>query len=181
MAQDKMKNSDDQKGMLQVYTGDGRGKTSAAIGLAIRALGAGLRPYLIQFIKSMEYSEVKFIKAHDLFPTEQLGLGCMLIDGPSPEDCKCAEEAWQRAKELLQAQDIDLLILDEINIAIHMGLLDAHQVTEDIKNRRPGLEVITTGRKAPKELIEAADLVTDMEEVDHYYKRGILSRKGFDR
>lgn len=167
--------------MLQVYTGEGRGKTSAAIGLAIRALGAGLRPHLLQFIKSMDYSEVEFIKENQLFPTEQLGIGCMLIGEPSQEDRNCAEMAWQRACELLRSEEIDLLILDELNVAISMGLLDADTVVEDIANRRTNLEVITTGRGAARSLIAIADLVTDMQEVNHYYRRGILSRKGFDR
>lgn len=167
--------------MLQIYTGPGRGKTSASIGLAIRALGAGLKPHLLQFVKSMEYSEVSFIKENNLFPTEQLGLGCRLIGEPGQEDIASAKEAWKRACQLLRSDEIDLLILDELNVAIAMGLLDGETVAQDIANRRPGLEVITTGRGTPASLIAIADLVTDMKEVNHYYRRGVLSRKGFDK
>lgn len=166
--------------MLQVYTGEGRGKTSAALGLAVRALGAGLNVHLLQFIKGMEYSEISFIKKYELFPTEQLGISCLLGREPSKKDLSAAASGWLRAKQLMTSESVDLLILDELHMAIYLKLLDESEVIEDIKNRRSDIEIITTGRKAPSSLLEIADLVTEMKEIKHYYRQGILSRKGFD-
>jgi cob(I)alamin adenosyltransferase len=167
-------------GYVHVYTGDGKGKTTAALGLLIRALGAGLSVCLIQFIKSMEYHELSRLRDLDV-PVSQFGRGCFITGEPTAEDRRLAREGVARARELFARGDLDLLVLDEINVAVALGLLSADEVVELVRDKPAGLELVCTGRGAPAALIEAADLVTEMRNVKHYYEAGIQARDGIER
>ena len=171
----------EQKGYVHVYTGNGKGKTTAAFGLAVRALCAGYRVYIGQFVKSMKYNETKLT---DHFPTiciEQLGRGCYIHRKPDLEDIRMAQVALEHCAEILRSGEYDLVVLDELSIALHFGLVQVDDVITILKNRCPNVEVVVTGRYAPQELIDMADLVTEMTEVKHYYQQGVLSRNGIDR
>jgi cob(I)alamin adenosyltransferase len=168
--------------MVHVYTGNGKGKTTAAFGLALRAVGAGKVVKIIQFIKSLEYSEVRAIKKYlPMVTIEQFGTGCFITKEITDEDRRQADLGLKRVKELLKKGGIDLLILDEINIAVYFGLIDASELVELLRLRKPDIEVVLTGRYAKEELILFADLVTEMKEVKHYYQNGIEARDGIER
>lgn len=169
-----------EKGYVHVYTGNGKGKTTAAFGLALRAAMAGKKVYIGQFIKDMKYSETKIAEIVDGITIEQLGRGCFIVDPPEAEDRRYAEMALCRCSEILSSGRYDVVILDEINIAFHYELIDASKVIEAIKHRTPHVEVVLTGRYAPESIIDMADLITEMREVKHYYSQGVLSRKGID-
>ncbi|MDO5301209.1 MAG: cob(I)yrinic acid a,c-diamide adenosyltransferase [Tissierellia bacterium] len=167
-------------GFLHVYTGDGKGKTTAALGLALRAVCAGKRVFMGQFLKGMAYSE---LKAPDLLPgftIEQFGDSCFVGREPSPEEIAMAQRGLQRMREVLQGGDYDVVIFDEVHMALFFRLIGLEELLEVLALRGEGVEVITTGRSAPRELMDAADLVTEMVEVKHYYQQGVLSRRGID-
>ena len=174
--------------MIHVYHGDGKGKTTAAFGLALRALCAGKGVYVGQFVKSMKYNETKIERlfngsdpAFGRIRIEQLGRGCFIGKDPEPADRKAAGKGWARCADLLRSGEYDVVILDELTIALHFGLLEVGEVLEALRGRNPRVEAVVTGRYAPQELIDAADLVTEMREVKHYYAQGVLSREGIDR
>ncbi|WP_290539817.1 cob(I)yrinic acid a,c-diamide adenosyltransferase [Alistipes sp.] len=176
------------KGYLHVYTGNGKGKTTAAFGLALRALCSGKDVYVGQFVKSMKYNETKVEGLFDgtnpafgRIRIEQLGRGCFIGRDPEPADAEAAHKGWSRCAELLRSGEYAVVILDELTIALHFGLLSTAVVLDVLRNRHPAVEVVITGRYAPQGLIDAADLVTDMCEVKHYYRLGLLSRDGIDR
>lgn len=169
-----------EKGYVHVYTGNGKGKTTAAFGLALRAAMAGKKVYIGQFVKDMKYSETGISEIVDHIIIEQLGRGCFIVDPPEEEDKQYAEMALAKCADILSSGSYDVVILDEINIAFHYELIDALKVIEAIKNRAPHIEVVLTGRYAPESIIQMADLVTEMLEVKHYYSQGVLSRKGID-
>ena len=169
------------KGMLQVYTGDGKGKTTAAIGLAIRAIGAGLNVFMGQFVKSMKYSEIKALENIENITVKQYGLDCFIKNEPNEEDIKAARKGLEDIKGVLKSGEYDLVILDEANIAVYFGLFSVEELIEAIKDRNDEVEVIVTGRKAKDKIIELADLVTEMKETKHYYHKGIEARDGIER
>lgn len=171
----------EQKGYIHVYTGNGKGKTTAAFGLALRALCAGYRVYIGQFVKSMKYNETKVAEYFDSIRIEQLGRGCYIHRKPESEDIRMAKVALEHCADILRSGFYDLVILDELTIALHFKLVELEDVLAALRNRKPNVEVVITGRYAPKELIEIADLVTEMTEVKHYYQQGVLSRNGIDR
>jgi len=169
-----------KKGMIQVYTGDGKGKTTAAFGLAIRAKGRGFKVAIVQFMKGVEYGEV--ISARKLgIDVYQFG-SPEFVDPKKPRDIdfELAEKGLKKAKEIIFSKNYDLVILDEINVAISFGLIDKNDVINILKNKPESVEIVLTGRYAPKELIEIADLVTEMREVKHYFQRGITAREGIE-
>lgn len=171
----------DNKGYIQLYTGNGKGKTTAAFGLAVRALCAGKRVSIAQFVKSMKYHETRI---GELFPTleiRQWGRGCFISRNPDPEDVAAAHEGWRHCLSQLRSGQWDMVILDELNIALHFGLLEVDDIISGLRSRNPHTEVVITGRYAPEELIAEADLVTDMQEVKHYYTRGVAARDGIER
>ena len=177
-----------KKGYIHVYTGNGKGKTTAAFGLALRAIGAGKNVYIGQFVKSMSYNENRLVellqKADDSFgklTIELLGRGCFIKNRPEEVDVQMAQEALKNCAELLKGDTYEVIILDELCIALYFGVVQLEEVLKALKERNPKIEVIITGRKAPQELIDMADLVTDMKEVKHYYQQGVLSRNGIDR
>ena len=170
------------KGYVQVYTGDGKGKSTAMLGLAMRAYGAGFSVYIGQFVKSMEYHEVGVIR--ELMPRitiEQYGFGCTIERGVTEEDILAAKSGLEKAREMVFSGKYDIVVLDEINIALYLKLLDVSDVLELIKTKPSGVELVLTGRYAPKEVIAVADLVSEMVEVKHYYRDGVTSRVGIER
>lgn len=169
-----------KNGYIHVYTGNGKGKTTAALGLAVRAVSVGKKVFFGQFIKGMDYSELKSQEFLPNFKIQQFGKDCFIEKDPTDEDIKIAREGLEICKEILKSGEYDVVILDELNIAIYYKLFTVEEAIEIIENRAPHVEVIVTGRYAEDKLIEMADLVTDMKEVKHYYMEGVLSRKGID-
>jgi cob(I)alamin adenosyltransferase len=171
------------KGLVLVNTGDGKGKTTAALGTAIRALGQGLKVAILQFIKNQETGEGRFLAEYAARRPEsllyrRLGLGCVR-GGPRPEDLAKAAEAMNLARELAAA-DYDLLVLDEICVAAALGLIETAEVVRLIETRRPGLNLFLTGRGAAPEIIDLADTVTEMKPVKHAYDQGVPARRGLE-
>ena len=173
------------KGLLIVYTGPGKGKTTCALGTAFRAVGQGLRVLMVQFIKgSWHYGELDAAKmlGDDKFEIRPMGRGFVKIGGAEtdPEDIRLAEECWETGREAIYSEKYDLVILDEINYVISYKMLDAAKVAEALKGRPEVVHVICTGRNAHPLLVEQADLVTEMKEVKHPYTKGILAQRGID-
>lgn len=170
--------------MIQVYTGNGKGKTTAALGLALRAAGHGLKTIIIQFMKggkdSGEIKASEFLRPYlEICP---MGRDCLINrNHPDPVDFEYAKNALKLAKEKLISNEYDLVILDEINVALNYGLIDLQSVIELIDNCPARVELILTGRYAPQEIIDKADLVTEMIEKKHYYRQGIKERVGIER
>ncbi|OOC43497.1 cob(I)yrinic acid a,c-diamide adenosyltransferase [Thermosipho sp. 1074] len=163
--------------MIHVYTGDGKGKTTAAFGLALRAACAGKRVFVGQFVKGMEYSELKVPEYIPNITVEQFGRNCFIFNKPTKEDIDAAQNGFKRIKEIVN--EYDVVILDEINIAIYYNLISVDEVLKFLKEIKD-VEIVLTGRYAPKEFIDIADLVTEMREIKHYYKKGIKARKGIE-
>lgn len=168
------------KGYIHVYTGNGKGKTTAALGIAVRGVSAGEKVFFAQFIKGMAYSELKSQDFMPNFKIQQFGKNCFIYNDPTEEDVKLARNGLESCKEILKSGEYDIVVLDELNIAIYYNLFTVEEVIETIKSRASHVEVIITGRYADDKLIEIADLVTDMKEVKHYYMQGIESRRGID-
>jgi len=168
------------KGYLQVYTGNGKGKSTASFGLALRAIGAGLRVQIIQFIKSMDYSEIEVLKKLGI-EVSQYGRGCFIKGDPVPEDCQKAAEALERARQIFNEKSTDLLILDEVNVAHYFKLFTDEDLQSILEEKPENLELVCTGRYAPDWLVERADLVTEMKEIRHYYTKGVDARDGIER
>lgn len=170
------------KGYVQVYTGNGKGKTTAAIGLAIRAAGAGLRILFAQFVKGLKYSEIGALERYeDLITIRQYGRGCFINRAASSEDILAATSGLDAVRHAFTSGTYDVVILDEANIAMHYSLFSVDEFIAVINERGPACEVIVTGRYAPPELLELADLVTEMKEVKHYYATGVNARTGIER
>ena len=170
------------KGYVQVYTGDGKGKTTAAIGLAIRALGAGWRVFFAQFLKTGEYSEHKALaQFSDHLTIKTYGRNVFIKGEPEEEDRRLAQEAYQEIAEIVASGRHRLVILDEANVAVHYGLITVDQLLDLIDRRAEGVELLITGRYAHSRLIERADLVTEMRGVKHYFDRGIKARVGVEK
>jgi cob(I)alamin adenosyltransferase len=169
-------------GYVQVYTGNGKGKTTAALGLALRAAGAGLRVFIAQFVKGMPYSELKaFERFTDLITIQQYGTGCFITGGPTPGDCEAARRGLAEVTSIISEGSHDVVILDEINIATHYEMLSIPEVLNLIDSRPPGVELVLTGRYADERILERADLVTEMRERKHYYQQGVEARTGIEK
>jgi len=169
-----------KRGLTQVYTGDGKGKTTAALGLALRASGAGLKVAFIQFVKGdANCGEHRFVKAHAPFDIFQPNTGNCLIQTDA-ELKPIAIETYTLARDLLTSGNYDVVILDEILIALGRGLLTTDAVLELIRPRPSQVELVLTGRGAPPEITRAADLVTEMKAVKHPYDQGIMARRGIE-
>jgi cob(I)alamin adenosyltransferase len=166
---------------VQVYTGDGKGKTTAALGLALRAAGAGLRVFIAQFVKGMAYSELASLaRFADLITVRQYGLRCFIRGAPKPEDIAAAREGLIEVREAVASGRFDMVILDEANIATHVGLFTAEELLEVVELAAGRIEIVITGRRADPRVIERADLVTEMREVKHYYTKGVPARRGIE-
>ncbi len=170
-----------EKGYVQVYTGNGKGKTTAALGLSLRALCAGKKVFFGQFVKGMKYSEVDAVNYFPNFEIHQFGRGCFIDKAPEQEDIDLANKGLEEMKKILYKGEYDIVVLDELNIALYFGLFLVDDIVKMLKNRSFNTEVIITGRYAPKEIIELADLVTEMKEIKHYYNEGVLAREGIER
>jgi len=171
------------KGCVQVYTGNGKGKTTAALGLAFRALGCGLKTYIGQFMKGQKCSELDAARVVSGFITiEQYGKTGFTRDKehPDAEGMRNAKAGLVKARKAMLSGKYDIIVLDEINTAYFFHLITIEEMLELVKKKPDGVELVFTGRYAPQEVIEAADLVTEMVEVKHYYSKGMLSRKGIE-
>ena len=171
-----------EKGLTQVYTGNGKGKTSAAFGLALRAIGRGLKVYVIQFIKGgFDYGELHVVKHLPNFKMEAFGRGKFVTEvPPTEEDVKLVKKAFELAREVVSSSEYDVVILDEINVALHLKLVGVDEVTDLIRNKPKHVELVLTGRNAPPEVVELADLVTEMREIKHPYAKGARPRRGIE-
>jgi cob(I)alamin adenosyltransferase len=170
-----------EKGTIQLYTGNGKGKTTAALGAALRAIGHGKRVAMIQFMKGRLYGELEAAKKLEGFTIEQHGRD-EFVDSADPAaiDRELAAGGWRRAEELIRDNGLDMLILDEINVAVAFGLIELEDVLSFMKNKPERIELIMTGRYAPEEMIALADTVTEMREIRHHYCRGVAARKGIE-
>ncbi len=166
--------------LIQVYTGCGKGKTTAALGLAIRAAGAGLKVYIAQFIKSGRYSELAALDKFKNIKIEQFGSPCFIRGKPQKKDLDSAQRGLERVKKVLKTKKYDMLILDEVNIALKLKLLKLEEVLALIKKVPRKAELILTGRYAHPQIIKIADLVSEIKEVKHFFKQGIKARKGIE-
>lgn len=166
---------------IQVYTGNGKGKTTAAFGLALRAVGAGKKVYFAQFVKGKTYSEIEAVNRFlpDI-TIKQYGLGCFIVKEPTPDDVHAAQSGLNEMSRIMASGDYDLVVLDEANIAVFFKLFSVEALIGAIQNRHPKTEIVVTGRYAAPELVEMADLVTEMTEVKHYYMHGVEARKGIE-
>ena len=170
------------KGYIQVYTGNGKGKTTAAFGLALRAVGAGLKVYIAQFVKGIEYSELKSVeKLSDFITLRQYGLGFFVNRDPDKEDIRAAREGLKEVQEIMCSGMYDLIILDEANIATHYDLFSVEDLLDFMRAKPENVELVITGRMADPRIIESADLVTEMKEIKHYYHNGIEARIGIEK
>ena len=171
------------KGFIQVYTGNGKGKTTAAIGQAVRAAGFGLRTYFVMFMKEFPYNEVKSLKKLEEFITPvQVGKDDFVYKKvpPSDEEKSKIKNALNEAKTKMLSGEYELIVLDEILVSIYFGLINKEEVIAFINEKPDDVELILTGRYCPQEIIDKADLVTEMKEVKHYYEKGVLARRGIE-
>jgi cob(I)alamin adenosyltransferase len=170
------------KGYIQVYTGEGKGKTTAAVGLAIRAAGAGLKVFIVQFIKMGEYSEIKALKRfEDLITVEQFGRGRFIKGKPSPEDIKAAQKGLEKTRAILSSGKLNVVIMEEANVAVKIGLFSVQDILKIMAVKPQDVELVITGRGADSRIIEKADLVTEMKEIKHYFQKGVAARVGIEK
>jgi cob(I)alamin adenosyltransferase len=170
------------KGYIQVYTGNGKGKTTAAFGLALRAAGAGLKVYIAQFVKGMKYSELDALeKLSGSITIKQYGRDCFIFREPEKEDIQAAREGLQEVKEIMRSGEYQVIVLDEANIATYYNLFSVDDLLDFIKVKPEEVELVITGRKADPRIIERADLVTEMKEIKHYYQKGVEARRGIEK
>ena len=170
-----------KKGFIHVYTGHGKGKTTAALGLGLRAVGAGFKVHMVQFMKGRRYSEIDGIEQLSNFTVSQHGRDEFVNkEKPEPIDINMAQEGFDFAKKIIKDNKFDMIILDELNVAVDFKLIDLKDVLNLIEDKPEPLELILTGRYAHSDIIKKADLVTEMLEIKHPYQKGILSRKGID-
>jgi cob(I)alamin adenosyltransferase len=173
-----------RRGLVLINTGPGKGKTTAAMGTALRAVGNGMRVLMLQFLKgSWHYGELDAVKAFgDNFVLKQMGRGFVKVGGAEtdPEDVRMVEAAWDEARESILSGEWDMVVLDEINYAIGYGMLDPAKVAETLKARPEMVHVILTGRNAHPSLVEIADTVTEMRQVKHAYEGGVLAQRGIE-
>jgi cob(I)alamin adenosyltransferase len=176
--------SESRQGLILINTGPGKGKTTAALGTALRAVGNGMRVLMLQFLKgSWHYGELDAVAPFGQnFVLKQMGRGFVKVGGAEtdPEDIRLVEAAWAEAREAILSGQWDLVVLDEINYAIGYGMLSPESVAETLRARPPMVNVILTGRNAHPLLVELADTVTEMREVKHAYQKGILAQRGIE-
>ena len=169
------------QGLVIVNTGDGKGKTTAALGAALRAAGSGIKVSIIQFLKgSWKYGELESIKKIPEIEIHQMGTGFTWEKESLDEDRELARKAWNTCKEAVLSGTYGMVIFDEINYVLHYGLLDENEVIDFLQKRPAGVHIILTGRNAPERIKEIADLVTEMREIKHPYKKGIKAQKGIE-
>jgi cob(I)alamin adenosyltransferase len=176
--------SDIRRGLIIVNTGPGKGKTTAAMGTGLRAVGQGMRVLMLQFLKgSWHYGELDAVEAFgEKFIMKQMGRGFVKVgsEKPDPEDVRLVEQAWAEAEQAIHNGTWDLVILDEINYAISYGMLDPAKVAECLKNKPDMVHIILTGRNAHPTILELADTVTEMRQVKHAYEKGVMAQRGIE-
>jgi cob(I)alamin adenosyltransferase len=171
-----------RRGYVQVYTGNGKGKTTAALGLAVRAAGAGLTVFMAQFIKKRRCSEHAALEAFGgMITIRQFGDGLLLGRKSSAADVRTAQKGIESARKAVISERYDLVILDEANVAAHYGLILVRDLLDLIEGKPTGVELVITGRYADKKVMDAADLVTEMREIKHYGKQGVKARRGIEK
>ncbi|HEC82111.1 MAG TPA: cob(I)yrinic acid a,c-diamide adenosyltransferase [Thermoplasmatales archaeon] len=170
-----------EKGYVHVYTGPGKGKTTAALGLGLRAAGAGLKVYMIQFMKGRRYSEIDAVEQLQNFTIVQFGRDEFVSkENPEQIDIDLAQQGLEHANEIIKTGEHDLVILDEINVALDYNLIPLEDTLRLIREKPEKVELVLTGRYASPELVKQADLVTEMLEIKHPFQKGVLARKGID-
>ena len=176
--------TESRRGLILINTGPGKGKTTAAMGTALRAVGNGMKVLMLQFLKgSWHYGELDAVEAFNgSFVLKQMGRGFVKIGGAEtdPEDIRMVEEAWQEARQAILSGEWDMVVLDEINYAISYGMLDPAKVVESLRKRPEMVHVILTGRNAHPTIVEAADTVTEMRQVKHAYEKGVMAQRGIE-
>ena len=177
-----------EKGYVQVYTGNGKGKSTAALGLAFRAMGRGLRTYIGQFMKGQYYGELEAVKmVYPYITIEQYGKDAFVhIQDPAhkrthKEDKRMAQEGLVKAKQAMSSGKYDIIVFDEITVAYHFRLVSLSDILDVVASKPERIEVVFTGRYAPPELIAVADLVSDIQEIKHYHQQGFIARDGIER
>jgi cob(I)alamin adenosyltransferase len=177
-----MENQTDRKGYIHIYTGDGKGKTTAAIGLAIRAAGYGMKTYIGQFMKGQHYGELTALQDHPCITIEQYGdVECVHREEITQKHVDQAKQGIKQARKAIHSHRYDIIILDEINVAVWFDLITTEDVLELLNERPKNIEFILTGRHAPEAFLEMADLVSDIKEIKHYYNQGVNARTGIER
>lgn len=172
------------KGYIQVYTGNGKGKTTAALGLALRAAGHGLKTYIGQFLKGMTYGELESAKKLAPFITlEQFGRRGFIhvTENPDDEDISRAKKGLQKCLQAMLSGRYRIIILDEVNVALHFQLITEEDIHAFLDQKPAEMEIVLTGRYAPASLLKRADLVTEMKEKKHYFRKGVKARNGIEK
>lgn len=168
-------------GYVHVYTGNGKGKTTAALGLALRSAGAGMPVFFGQFIKGRYYSEIAALRRfEDLITVRQYGRGCFLPSIPSRDDVECAQSGLAEVRNVISQGQHKLVVLDEVSITVCFHLISEEELLGLVHDKPEHVELVITGRYAPASLLESADLVTEMQEVKHYFNQGVLARRGIE-
>ena len=170
-----------EKGLVQVYTGNGKGKTTSSLGLALRAIGRGLKVYMVQFMKGAKYGEVLAAENLSNLKIVQYGRDCFVNkENPEDIDIELAHTGLEHAKQIIMGGEYDLVILDEINVALNFKLVSLEDVLGLIRNKPTHVELVLTGRYADKKIVEIADLVTEMLDIKHPFREGVQIREGID-
>ena len=170
------------KGYVQVYTGDGKGKTTAALGLALRAAGAGFKIFIAQFLKKGDYSEIKALTRYaDFVTVEQFGLGRFIKGVPATADIQAAAKGLEKIKAVMTAGLHQMVVLDEANVAVSCGLFPVKALLKIIEQKPDSMELVITGRGALPEIIDRADLVSEVQSIKHYFKNGVQARIGIEK
>ena len=170
------------KGYVQVYTGEGKGKTTAALGLSLRSAGAGLKVFIAQFVKGMEYSELIALKRfNDLICIKQYGRDCFIFGRPAEKDIEAAQHGLREVGSVIRSGAYQVVVLDEVTIATFYKLISVEDVIELIDTKPEHVEIVITGRYAHEKIIERADLVTEMLEIKHYFQKGVAARNGIEK
>ncbi len=168
-------------GYIHLYTGNGKGKTTAAFGMALRAIGAAKKVFIAQFVKGMPYSEIESVRKYlpDI-KLKQFGLDCFIKNKPTEKDIEAAKKGLNEVAKIITENEFEIVILDEACIALYYNLFSIKEFIDILKQKPDTMEIIITGRNAPQELIDFCDLVTDMKEIKHYYNQGVEARKGIE-
>ena len=169
------------KGYIQVYTGNGKGKTTASLGLALRAAGAGLSDYIVQFLKKGDYSEIKALSRFENITIEQYGVGKFVKGRPSEADIAAGAAGYRKLYEILKNNRHDVVIAEEANVAVMCSLFKERELLALMDMKPENVELVITGRGATQNVIDKADLVTEMTEIKHYYKQGVKARIGIEK
>ena len=175
-----------KKGYIQIYTGNGKGKTTAVLGLTLRALGAGLKVFIGQFLKTGDYSEIKALKKYsqiykDQITIEQYGSGRFVKGKPTQKEKNAGKRGYIRILEILQKGEHDLVVVEEGNVAVICKIISEDDLLKLMDEKKEHVELVITGRGATDSLIEKADLVTEMKEIKHYFKKGVTARTGIEK